>query len=80
MKTRRIKWKKRRCLTKVKLARGEEVSEGCGGGGTGPNWQERGPKTGHYDWLHEQQLEHTAAAAVTVCGRWKGGLCSDGCL
>ena len=80
MKTRRIKWKSRRCLNKLKLAKSEEVSEGCGGGVTGPNQKERGFKTGHYGWRHAQQLEYTAVAAVTVCGGQRSGLCSGGCL
>ena len=65
---------------KAKTSKSEEVSEGCGGGGTGPNRQERGSKTGHYGWWHAQQLEYTVAAAVTVCGGQRSGLCSGGYL
>ena len=47
MKTRRIKWKKRRWLKRFRTStNGEEVDEGCGGGAQGPKLAGEKPKTG----------------------------------
>ena len=48
IETRRIKWKKRRLLTRFKTSKknGEEVDEGCRGDAKDQNWLEEGAKTG----------------------------------